>query len=292
MHESVLAFRRRRYLWFAIAISAVSIIAYWWHDPQEPPNGGTALGYTLGTLGAVLIAWLALFGVRKRRYASRLGTVQGWLSAHIYLGLALLVVVLLHSGFQFGWNVHTLSFVLLVLVIASGVYGIAVYLRYPEKLSENRDGQSRAELLDQLADIDRRSRRVAEGLGAEFLEFVATGIQRTQLGATLWQRMRRHDSSQILLRQGGETKIVANVGQEAALDWLADQQSRAGDAPTAAAIAELSALIRNKRRLMRQIAEDLRMQATLEIWLYVHVPLTAALLMAITAHILIVFLYW
>ena len=40
------------------------------------------------------------------------------------------------------------------------------------------------------------------------------------------------------------------------------------------------------------LSEDLRMQATLEIWLYVHVPLTAALLMAVAAHILTVFLYW
>jgi len=292
MHESVLAFRHRRYLWLAIAISVASLVAYWWHDPQEPPNGGTVLGYTLGGVAAALIAWLALFGVRKRRYSSTLGSVQGWLSAHVYLGLALVVVAFLHSGFQFAWNVHTLALLLMLLVVASGIYGIVVYLKYPEKLSANRDGQSRAELLDQLADIDRRSRRVAEGLGAEFLEFVTSGIQRTQLGTTLWQRMRRRDSSQVLLRQGGSTEIVANPGQEAALDWLADQQSRAGDAETSAAIGELSALIRNKRRLMKQIAEDLRMQATLELWLYLHVPLTAALLTALAAHILTVFLYW
>jgi hypothetical protein len=292
MHESVLAFRKRRYLWVALGVTALAILAYWWHDPQEPPNGGTALGYTLGTIGAVLIVWLTWFGVRKRRYASTLGSVQGWLSAHVYLGLALIIIVLLHSGFQFAWNVHTLALVLMLLVVASGIYGVIVYLRYPGKLSENRGGQGRSELFDQLEDIDRRSRRVAEGLGAEFLEFVTSGIQRTQLGATLWERMRRHDSSQILLRLGGETKIVANAGQEAALDWLADQQSRAGDAETSAAIGELSALIRNKRKLLRQLAEDLRLQATIEIWLYLHVPLTAALLVALAIHVLTVFLYW
>lgn len=292
MHESFLAYRNRRYLWLALALVLASVAAYWWHDPQEPPNGGTVLGYVLGTLGALLIAWLAWFGVRKRRYSSTLGTVQGWLSAHVYLGLALIVIVLLHSGFQFGWNVHTLALVLMLLVVASGVLGVVAYLRYPSKLSDNRGGQARSELLDQLDDIDRRSRRVAEGLGAEFAEFVTSGIQRTQLGATLWQRLRRHDSSQVLLRQDAGTTIVANPGQEAALDWLADQQSRAGDAETAAGIGELSALIRNKRKLLRQLAEDLRMQAALEIWLYVHVPLTAALLAALAAHIVTVFLYW
>ena len=75
------------------------------------------------------------------------------------------------------------------------------------------------------------------------------------------------------------------------MDWLAEQQSRA-DAESAATIAELSALLRNKRKLLRQIREDLRLQAGLEIWLYVHVPLTAALLMALLAHIVTVFLYW
>ena len=140
MHESLLAFRKRRYLWVALLLVASSIAAYWYHDPQEPPNGGTVLGYTLGTLGALLILWLAWFGVRKRSYASTLGTVQGWLSAHIYLGLALIVVVLLHAGFQFGSNVHTLAFVLMMLVILSGVFGVVVYLRYPEQMSRNRGG--------------------------------------------------------------------------------------------------------------------------------------------------------
>jgi hypothetical protein len=108
----------------------------------------------------------------------------------------------------------------------------------------------------------------------------------------LWERLKAHDSSQILLRQDGQTKIVGNAGQEAALDWLAEQQSISRDADTAAAIAELSALIRNKRRLLRQLGEDLKLQATLEIWLYAHVPLTVGLLVAMLVHIVTVFIYW
>lgn len=69
-------------------------------------------------------------------------------------------------------------------------------------------------------------------------------------------------------------------------------QSTASDPDVAAKIGELSALLRNKRRLMKQLAVDLKLQASIEIWLFVHVPVTAALLVALFAHILIVFLYW
>lgn len=292
MHESFLAFRRRRYLWLALLLVAASIVAYWVDEPQEPANGGTPLGYLLGTLGALLIVWLAWFGIRKRRYASNAGSVQGWLSAHVYLGLALPLIVMLHAGFQFGPNIHTLAFVLLALVVASGIYGVFVYMKYPERMSNNRDGASRPELFDQLADLDRRSRRTASDLPAEFADLVQSAASRTQLGSTLWQRFRGMDLSQIVLPQQGQRGAVANAGQEAALDWLAEQQSLASDAEAAAKIAELSALLRNKRQLQQQLRQDLKLQATMELWLYAHVPLSVGLLTALLAHIVSVFVYW
>jgi hypothetical protein len=292
MHESMLAYRNKRYLWLSLVVAVIAVFAYWIDDPQEPANGGTLLGYALGTAGLLLILLLTWFGIRKRRYKSTLGSVQGWLSAHIYLGGALLVVVLLHTGFQFGWNVHTLAFVLMLLVIVSGLYGVYAYTKYPCMLSENRGNATRAELLDQLEDIDSRSRRIASRLTDEYSELVTSGISRTQLGTSLWARLRGRDESQVVLRQGGESKVVANAGQEAALDWLADRQSRSADRDEAATIGELSALLRNKRRLLNQLNSELKIQAILEIWLYAHVPLTAGLLVALLVHVLAVFIYW
>lgn len=292
MHESFLAYRGRRYLWLALGVSAASIALYWFHDPQEPPNGGTVLGYTLGTVAALLVGWLAWFGIRKRRYASTFGTVRGWLSAHVYLGVAVLVVALLHAGFQFGFNVHTLALVLLALVVVSGLYGVFIYTKYPARLSDNRGGVNRAELVNQLNDIDARSRRVALKLGDEFEEFISSGISRTQLGSTIAGRLKGLDESQVLVRQQGGVKAVSNVGQEAALDWLAEQQSRCSDPARAALIGELSALTRNKRKVVKQLTEDARLQALLEIWLYVHVPLTAGLIVALVVHVVSVFMYW
>jgi len=164
MQESILAYRRLRYLWVASALAAIAIIAYAFHAPSEPPNGGTWLGYTLGGIGAALILVLAAFGRRKRAYSSRLGSVQGWLSAHVYLGIALVVIVTLHAGFQFGWNVHTLSYVLTCVVAGSGVVGVWFYLRYPGLMSQNRAAQTRDQMLAELADLDRLCARQAAAL--------------------------------------------------------------------------------------------------------------------------------
>ena len=292
MHESIIMYKRYRYLWVALGIIAAAILAYLIHDPQEPPNGGTGLGYTLGVAGTLLIVWLAWFGVRKRQYSSTQGTVQGWLSAHVYLGVALIVVVLLHAGFQYGMNVHTLALVLLILVVVSGVFGVYVYAKYPTRLSENRQGSGRSDLIDQIEDIDRRSRRIATGLPRGYGELIHSGINRTVVGGSAWAMITSRDNSQVVLPIGDDYTVVANPGQEAALDWLAEQQSRSMDAETASIMAELSALLRNKRKLLERLRQDIRLQAMIEIWLYVHVPLSAGLLAALAAHITTVFIYW
>ena len=170
MQESILEFQKRRFLWVALIVVGLALLAYWLHDPQEPANGGTALGYTFGTIGALLIVWLTWFGIRKRRYASTVGTLQGWLSAHVYLGIALIVIVLLHTGFQFGWNVHTLAFVLMMLVILSGLFGVYVYMKYPARISQNRSGAPRSEFIDQLVAIYETRRKTfvpAQGAALE-----------------------------------------------------------------------------------------------------------------------------
>ena len=41
-----------------------------------------------------------------------------------------------------------------------------------------------------------------------------------------------------------------------------------------------------------RITRDLQVQALMEVWLYVHVPLSIALLAALVAHVVSVFFYW
>src|SRR5262245_24179606 len=104
--DSILEYRAGFYLKLALGACVVSGALFAWQVPAGLQGyGGSWLGYTLGTIAALLILWLLALGVRKRNYRSRLGTVQGWTSAHVYLGASLLVIATLHTGFEFGWNV-------------------------------------------------------------------------------------------------------------------------------------------------------------------------------------------
>jgi hypothetical protein len=293
MHESILSYRRQRYLWVASGLAALCAIAYAWHEPAEPPNGGTWLGYTLGTIGAGLILWLIAFGIRKRSYRSAAGTVQGWLSAHVYLGLALLVVVTLHTGFQFGWNIHTLAYALMVVVIASGALGTVLYLRYPARMNALRTGANRGQWLAEVNDLDQKSLRLASRLPPEFAETVASTRDRTVLGGSALALLTGADRSRVLLPgTGGATAVVPNPDQQATLAWLGDRLARSTDGEQGARIQDLLTLQVARRATLARLRDDLRLQAWVEVWLFVHVPVTFALLATLIAHVLAVFLYW
>jgi hypothetical protein len=290
MHESILAYRRKRYLWVAIAACLVAIGAYAWHNPPEPPNGGTALGYTLGTIGAALILWLIAFGVRKRSYSSRLGRVQGWLSAHVYLGGALLVIVTLHTGFQFGWNVHTLAYALMCLVIASGLAGTLFYLRYPAQMNANRAGTNRELMLLEIGDLDQKAARLAKAMPVEYGELVASTRDRTVLGGGPVALLAGADRSRVLLPAAPVP--IPNPGEQATLNWLGDRLARNTDGALGPKIQDLLTLVGARKAALDRLRRDLRLQAWLDVWLFFHVPVAFALLAALVAHVVSVFVYW
>lgn len=291
MHQSILDFGGRRYLKIALALCGLSLALYLWHDPRSPPNGGTWLGYTLGGVGATLILWLTALGVRKRSYGSTLGTLQGWVSAHVYLGLALVVVATLHAGFQFGWNIHTLCYVLMVVVIASGLLGIVLYQRFPQQLSQNRAQQTSAQMLTELQELDERTRRVAMNASAEERSAIEANIVGTRIGGSTAAILSARDRSTVQL-PGGALHPEPNPGQARMLEWLSARLSGSDDAARTRTLTDLVSLIGARRALLRRLQQDARLRGWLAVWLYVHVPVTFGLLGSLIAHVVSVFLYW
>src|SRR5439155_26043264 len=110
----------------------------------------------------LLIVWLTLLGVRKRAMTPGTWSLKAWTSAHVYLGLSLIVIATLHTGFQFGWNVHTLAYVLMMLVIASGIYGIIAYAVLPTRLSDTRAEMTRPQMVEVVTRFDAELHAAAQ----------------------------------------------------------------------------------------------------------------------------------
>jgi hypothetical protein len=293
MHQSFLSYRRKQYLWIALALCAASIVAYAWHQPRSAPDGGTWLGYTLGTLGAVLILWLTALGIRKRSYKSRLGTVQGWVSAHVYLGLALIIIVTLHTGFQLGWNIHSVAYVLMMVVIGSGLVGISAYVRLPSQMSQNRSGLTREQMWVEIADLDQRCVKLAGTISPVFRDAAASIRDRTRIGGSVWSVLTAKDRSQVLLPATAGTAVLhVNADQGPMLDWLGAELARSDDGDRTRAIGELISLVSARRVVLKRLRRDAQIRGWLDVWLYFHVPLSLALLGALIAHVVSVFAYW
>ena len=275
-HESFLRYQRFR--WFKIAgvVSLVCLLIYLLVDVQPRHNGGSWLGYALGTIGAGLIVWLALLGIRKRAMTRGRWSLKGWTSAHVYLGLALIVIGTLHTGFQLGWNVHTLAWVLMMLVIISGIYGISVYAILPQGLSDSRSEMTGPQMINAVSQLDKQLQHAAQPLSDSDSAVVVGSLGQDPFGGSAWRRL---------------TGNYPNDPNRAALAYMRD---RLEEVPVKQqpAVEQVVELLEKKAAALSRLRGYIQRRGLLEVWLFVHVPLTFVLIAALFAHIISVFFYW
>lgn len=308
-HASHLVYRNYFYAKVAGALVAVSLLLYGLHDPVLGASGSTWLGYTLGSVSFGLMAWLAWFGVRKRQFETGRGSVRGWVSAHVYLGLALLVIATLHSGFHFSWNLHTVAYLLLCGVVLSGLYGIAAYALVPPLIIDNRRDLAPRAMLAEIYRLDDAALRLADKLGPEIHGIVSRSVASVRIGGNAWQQLSgryagRNDRglsalaekrSDQLRRQGGRGKSVLSTQAVDRLETvvvMADQLFESKQPNQADDIKRILDMLSQRKALVERLNKDVTLRARLNIWLYVHVPLTVGLLVAVVAHVLAVFYYF
>lgn len=296
-HVSFLAYDNYRYLKWAILAVIAAIILY----IAVPPYGGERYGggwagYILGTVGALLIVWLTWFGYRKRAYnpehkyvhTPSPGAVEEIhppedpsrlarrLSAHVYLGLALLVIATLHTGFHFGWNIHLLAYVLMVIVIVSGIYGIIVYARYPTVMTRNRQNLTLAQMQAQVTAIDAELRRAALPLDDAITRIIRDSLDNTPIGGRFWRQVSgRYPNC-------GTARALAQLGTRPSGAFAASEDSW----------RLFRAKLQEKSDVVARLRRDIRYKALMDVWLYFHVPVTFALLAALIAHIISTFYYF
>jgi predicted permease len=275
-HEGFLRHGNFRWAWRAGALCVLAILGYLLVDAEPRPNGGSVFGYIAGTVATLLVLWLTLLGLRKRAITPGNWSLKAWVSAHVYLGLAVMVVTTLHSGFQFGWNIHTLAYGLMVLVVVSGLFGITVYAVLPRYLSRNRGETTQKQMLETLKALDRQINEAAQPLSEAQARVVQMSLDDSRVGGSLWRRL-----------SGGR----GGCGNQRALSRLKGLRRQANDVQLQM-LDRMEELLLRKAAALSQVRRHLQIRAWLNVWLAFHVPATIALIAAITAHIISVFIYW
>ena len=297
MYDSILNYSQYRYLKQAAALVFIALLLYLSATPGESPNGGTWQGYTLGIISAALILFLLWFGIRKRQYYRTETPLVRWASAHVYLGISLPVVVSLHCGFQFGWNVHTLAYTLMVLVVLSGFYGLYAYLVFPAAVTANRKGVTRKAMIVAIAQLNETCLMLAEDLSAEAHHYVLQEVVETRLGGTLWQQITTGTALQILQSKLAGSLVVseqAALGMESLSpeDFLRNYLRKAQSTQEIHRIMELLKVLNERHTMVSRVRHDIRYHTFMKCWLLLHIPLACALLAAVLVHVISVFFYW
>jgi hypothetical protein len=297
MHTNILKYSGARHLWTSLGLVALSLAVFLTQAESKPPSGNTWQGYVLGGIATLLIVWLNLLGVRKRRYGVP-GQVEGWLSAHVYFGVALFFIVLLHSAGQVGWNVHTAAFALMTIAILSGIVGTCFYLLVPPQMAEIRQGGSLQKLSEEVRGLNQACLDRATACASATALAIRSSIERTVIGGSVLDQLLARDKSSYLGVVTGSaddlavSRPIPNRDQQAILKLIADRAPRAGSVSEAAALQDLVSLVARRQELLRRIRRSIRLQGLLQAWLYLHVPISIAVLFALLVHILVVFLYW
>ncbi len=263
-------YKNYRYFWLNALLLAVLSGLYFLDHPIHGPRGDTVLGYSYGIIGAAGIFYLLWFGVRKRSYRSSATTLKGCLSAHVWLGVSLLFIVPLHCGFKFGCNIHTVAYALMVIVIVSGIWGALNYSTLADKIQSHRGGATVQKLLSQLHLLGDDIRAIANQKSDVFQSFVRgvdfefkPSIARALFG-TVPEPIEKNESSALLSK-------------------LPESEHPDG--------LKLISLVNKKRDLASQVFAETAVIAKMRLWLFIHLPVSIALLVALAIHIFAVFYY-
>ncbi len=245
---------------------------------------GVVLGYHLLTLSLIrtnilsgislfgLLLSLALFSVRKKVPFLPVGTAAGWLKFHIYCGLFSVVLFAVHIGVGLPNGYLDVSLAIVYLgVVSSGLVGLGLSIWIPKQLANCGEEV----IFERIPILQRQLRKEAEGLvestgngefGKFYISQVVPFFERTQYSHT-------HFFNNDRTRQ----ELLNNLRAKHSFFGALERESA----------QHLEALIHTKYNLDRHAT----FQGFLKGWLFIHIPLTASLLLLSMTHGIIAYLY-
>lgn len=290
------------------------LVATQWDRNPPWPEGGSTPGLVFGILGGGICLFEFLLWPRKKMRAWRIGTVQLWMRAHIWLGLLAVPLLILHTGLRFSNQLALVTFILFLAVIASGVWGVVVQQFLPSRMLEEVPAETIASQIPVVsAQLTREAERLVGAVcgqderapvaiaGDEVPDFIVVGKVRTQ-GSTQGRVLETQTPVTPIphcefLRTAFLTTIKAylEMGNANGSPLAAPTRSsaifseiRVRTAPAAHRVVDsIEGLVEQRRQLDRQAS----LNFWLHNWLWVHLPLSVALMVLMVVHTVVALQY-
>jgi len=279
----------------SLLIFGVSVVLYGIYrvPPSGSPMGGTALGITFGIAGFAFMIFAALLGARKKVPVWRVGRAQTWMRGHLWLGLLSLPLIVFHSGLRYGHGLTAALMTLLIVVVASGVFGAALQHYMPRVMTREVTMET---IYEEIEHVRAQLREEAEELVTQASVEPAKGAD-TGGGASAGATVAVHEDVAAPLRNFFEQELKPFLESPGARGHaLADAaQSRSAFVqlktlvPLAlhATLEDLESICEEERQLSLQA----RLHLWLHGWLLLHIPLSLALILLGAVHAVVALRY-
>ncbi len=278
----------RGWLIASLAIFGVSLLLYGLYrvPAAKGSMGGTAMGLMFGSIGFGFMIFAALLGARKRFPIYRLGRAQTWMRGHLWLGLLSLPLILFHSGFRYGHGLTSLLMTLLILVVASGIFGAALQHFMPPIMSRevpmetiyDEIGHVRAQLLEEAEELIKQAaggdkKAGVESSGEESVETAVTVVDQAAPLRGFYER----EMKPFLEKPGARGSALGDAAQ--ARSAFAQLRTLV-PASLHVTIEDLEGICEEERELTLQM----KLHRWLHGWLLFHIPLSLALILLGAVH--------
>jgi hypothetical protein len=283
----------RKWLIASLLILAAATAVYAPYALKAPhgPSGASRIGLGFGIAGFTFMIFAGLLGARKKVPVWRLGRGQTWMRGHLWLGFLSLPLILFHGGFHFGGTLTTVLMILLILVVASGVFGAILQNYLPNVMRVEVPFETifeeiehvRAELLEE-ADQFVAAAIAPGGTGGLAAPVAERGgvltdedVAVTVAEAVPLQKFYEREVRPFLVNPGGRGHKLAESAQARAMF-----QGLRTLLPPALheTVKDLEDICQEERQLRHQV----RLHHWLHGWLLFHVPLSLSLLLLGAAH--------
>ena len=258
-----------------LGVATAVYIPYALHSPSGP-SGGSAIGLTFGIVGSAFMVFAGLLAGRKKVPVWRLGRAQTWMRGHLWLGLLSLPIIFFHAGFRFGGPLTSVLMVLLIIVVASGIFGALLQHYLPNVMTVDVPSET---IFEQIDHVRAQFVTDADGVVAG-AESTASG----QEGAAPLTSFYHREMRPFLQSRGARHQLLSN-------------RDRAHSTFEGLRML-LPAEVQEATKRLEQICEEerqLRRQSLLHHWLHgwlmLHIPLSFALLLLGCVHAIVALRY-